>query len=58
MKNYLENKFEVQDQSKIKVGNYIDVTSLNQQAKILAVKGKNCFLKLQMLGATMSLKLN
>ena len=58
MKNYLENKFKLQEQSEIDVGNYIDIPGMRQRAEVLAIKGKKCFVKLQMLGATMSLKLS
>ena len=57
MKNYLESKFEVDEQTKIKIGNTIDIPFLNQSGKIVAIEGKKCILRLQMLGATMPFQL-
>ena len=56
MKNYLENKFEVDEQ--IKIGKTIDIPLLNQSGKIIALEAKKCIVRLQMLGATISLQLN
>ena len=56
MKTYLENKFEVDEQ--IKIGKTIDIPLLNQSAKIVAVEGKKCIVRLKMLSATMSFQLN
>ena len=58
MKNYLESKFEVESQTKIKIGKTIDIPLLNQGAEIVAVEGKKCIVRLKMLSATMSFKLN
>ena len=58
MKKYLKNKFFLEKQSIIEIGNNIDIASLKQKGEILAVKGKKCIVRLQMLGATMSLNLN
>lgn len=58
MKNYLENRFEVDEQSKIEIGSTIDFPLLKQKGKIIAVEGKKCIVRLQMLGATMSFQLN
>ena len=55
MKNYLESKFEVDEQ--IKIGKTIDIPLLNQSGEIIALKAKNCIVRLQMLGATMSFQL-
>ena len=57
MKNYLESKFEVDEQTKIKIGKTIDIPFLNQSGKIVAIEGKKCIVRLQMLAATMSLQL-
>ena len=57
MKNYLESKFEVDEQTKIKIGKTIDIPSLNQSGKIVAIEGKKCIVRLQMLAATMSFQL-
>lgn len=58
MKNYLENKFEVERQTNIKIGKTIDIPILNQSGEIVAVEGKKYIVRLQMLGATMSFQLN
>jgi hypothetical protein len=57
MKNYLENKFEVEKQTKINIGKRIDIPLLNQSGEIIALEGKKCIVRLQMLGATMSFQL-
>ena len=58
MKNYLESKFEVDKQTKIRIGETIDIPLLNQSGEIVAIEGKNCIVRLQMLAATMSFQLN
>ncbi len=58
MKNYLESKFEVEKQTKIRIGKTIDIPLLNQSGEIIAIEGKKCIVKLQMLAATMSFQLN
>ena len=58
MKNYLESKYEVDGQTKIKIGKTIDIPLLNQRGEIIAVEAKKCIVRLQMLGATMSFQLN
>ena len=58
MKKYLESKFEVDKQTKIKIGKTIDIPILNQTGKIVAIEGKKCIVRLQMLAATMSFQLN
>ena len=57
MKNYFESKFEVDEQTKIKIGQTIDVPLFNQSGKIIAIEAKKCIVRLQMLGATMSFQL-
>ena len=57
MKNYLESKFEVDEKTKIKIGKTIDIPLLNQSGEIIALEGKKCIVRLQMLGATMSFQL-
>ena len=57
MKNYLESKFEVEEQTKIKIGKKIDIPQLNQSGEIIAFEAKKCIVRLQMLGATMSFQL-
>ena len=57
MKNYLENKIEVDGQIKMKIGKTIDIPLLNQSAEIVAIEGKKCIVRLQMLSATMSFQL-
>ena len=58
MKNYLESKFEVDKQTRIKIGEKIDIPHLNQSGEIVAIEGKKCIVRLQMLAATMSFQLN
>ena len=58
MKNYLESKLDVDEQTKIKIGKTIDIPFLNQSGKIVAIEGKKCIVRLQMLAATMQLQLN
>ena len=55
MKNYLESKFQVDEQTKI--GETIDIPLFNQSGEIIALKAKKCIVRLQMLGATMSFQL-
>ena len=42
MKNYLENKFELNRQSKIEIGKNLDFPLLNQEGEIISIEGKNC----------------
>ena len=58
MKNYLESKFEVDEQTKIKIGKTIDIPLLNQSGEIVAIEAKKCIVRLQTLAATMSFQLN
>ena len=55
MKNYLESKVELEGQTKI--GETIDISHLNQSGEIIAIEGKKCIVRLQMLGATMSFQM-
>ena len=55
MKNYLEQLAE--EQTKIKIGKTIDIPP-NQSGEIVAIEGKKCIVRLQMLAATMSFQLN
>ena len=58
MKNYLKSKFDVNEQTKIKIGKTIEVPLLKQKGEIIAVEGKKCIVRLKMLAATMSFQLN
>ena len=58
MKNYLESKFEFERLTKIKIGKTIDIPLLNQTGEIVAIEGKKCIVRLQLLAATMSFQLN
>ena len=58
MKNYLESKFEVNEQARIKIGKTIDIPLLNQSGEIIEIEAKKCIVRLQMLEATMSFQLN
>ena len=57
MKNYLESKFGVDEQTKIKIGKTIDIPLFNQSGEIIALEAKKCIVRLKMLGATMSFQL-
>ena len=57
MKNYLESKFEVDEQKKIKIGKTIDIPLFNQSGEVIALEAKKCIVRLQMLEATMSIQL-
>ena len=56
MKDYVKNKRIINNN--IKIGDSIKIDSLNQNATVIAVKGKKCFAFLEMLGATIILNLN
>lgn len=56
MKNYLESKIEVEGQSQI--GEKVDISHLKQSGEIIAIEGKKCIVRLQMLEATMLFQLN
>ena len=56
MKDYLKNKQKINHN--IKIGDSIKIDSLNQNAKVISVKGKKCFAFLEMLGATITLNIN
>lgn len=58
MKDYLKSKFKVDKQTKIKIGKTIDIPLLKQSGEIVAIEGKKCIVRLQMLAATMSFQLN
>ena len=58
MKNYLDSKFELEEQTNIKIGKTINVPFLNQIGEVHAIDGKKCIVRLQMLGAEMSFQLN
>ena len=56
MKSYLCSKFESDGQ--IKIGNKINIPHLNQSGKIIKVNARKCIVRLQMLGAKMSIQLS
>ncbi len=56
MKNYLDCKFESDGQ--IKIGNNINIPHLNQSGKIIEVNARKCIVRLQLLGAKMSIQLS
>ena len=58
MKHYLEKKIEVDGQSKFQIGKTIDIPLLKQEGEVIAIEGKQCIVRLQMLGALMSFQLN
>ena len=56
MKDYLKNKQKINHN--IKIGDSINIDSLNQNATITDIKGNKCFCFLEMLGATITLNIN
>ena len=58
MKNYLESKFEIYKQTKVGIVKTVDIPLFNQSGEIVAIEGKKCIVRLQMLAATMSFQLN
>ena len=58
MKRFLEEKFEIANQTKFEIGNSVEVPFLDQEGEIIEIEGKKCIIRLQMLGATMSFQLN
>ena len=56
MKDYIKNNIIINNN--LKIGDSIKIDSLNQNATVIAVKGKKCFAFLEMLGATIILNLN
>ena len=57
MKYYLENTY-YSKQKELAVGKTVKVPLLEEQATVIAVKGKNCFAQLKKLGAIVSFQLN
>ena len=55
MRSYIQNKYE--SNGKIKIGNKINIPDLNQSGKIIEVNAKKCIIRLQLLGAKMSIDL-
>ncbi|MAJ98164.1 MAG: transcriptional elongation/antitermination factor NusG-like protein [Flavobacteriales bacterium TMED288] len=56
MKSYLFSKFKSDGQ--IKIGNEINIPHLNQSGKIIKVNARKCIVRLQLLGAKMSIQLS
>ncbi len=56
MKSYLDSKFESDEQ--IKIGNKINIPHLNQSGRIIEVNARKCIVRLQLLGAKMSINLS
>ena len=57
MKYYLENTY-YSKQKELAVGKTVKVPLLEEEATVIAVKGKNCFAQLKKLGAIVSFQLN
>ena len=57
MKYYLENTY-YSKQKELAVGKTVKVPLLEEQATVIAVKGKNCLAQLRKLGAVVSFQLN
>ena len=57
MKYYLENIYH-SNKNELAVGETVNVPLLEEEATVIAVKGKNCFAQLKKLGAIVSFQLN
>ena len=57
MKYYLENTYH-SNKEELAVGETVKVPLLEEEATVIAVKGKNCFAQLKKLGAIVSFQLN
>ena len=58
MKSFIKNTYQLSEEKALGIGDYVKINSLNQDARIIALNGKNCIARLQMLGATISFQLN
>jgi hypothetical protein len=58
MKSYIKNTYQLYEQKGLGIGDYVKINSLDQDATIIALNGKNCIARLQMLEATISFQLN
>ena len=58
MKSFIKNTYQLSEDKGLGIGDYVKINSLDQDARIIALNGKNCIARLQMLGATMSFQLN
>jgi hypothetical protein len=58
MKIFIKNTYQLLEEKGLGVGDYVKINSLNQDARIIALNGKNCIARLQILGATISFQLN
>ena len=57
MKYYLDNSYH-SNKKELAVGETVKVPLLEEEATVIAVKGKNCFAQLKKLGAIVSFQLN
>jgi transcription antitermination factor NusG len=57
MKYYLNNSYH-SNKEELAVGETVKVPLLEEEATVIAVKGKNCFAQLKKLGAIVSFQLN
>jgi len=57
MKYYLDNSY-YSNKKELAVGETVKVPLLEEEAIIIAVKGKNCLAQLRKLGAVVSFQLN
>ena len=58
MKIFIKNTYQLSEEKGLAIGDYVKINSLHQDARIIALNGKNCIARLQMLGATISFQLN
>ena len=54
----MKNTYQLSEDKGLGIGDYVKINSLDQDARIIALNGKNCIARLQMLGATISFQLN
>ncbi|MDA9228131.1 UpxY family transcription antiterminator [Flavobacteriales bacterium] len=58
MKSFIKNTYQLFEDNGFGIGDYVKINSLDQDARIIALNGKNCIARLKMLGATISFQLN
>jgi transcription antitermination factor NusG len=58
MQNYLNQKYAIPPEQQLKVGSTVTVPFLNEEATLIAIKGKNCLAQLKKLGHRVSFQLS
>ena len=57
MKHYVENTYQLLDNKETLLGSKVKINFLDQEAKVISVKGKRCMAQLELLGAVVSFQL-